>query len=887
MSLKDVFSGRQSLISWITGRDPKESDVYANYDKVAIVSDSIRSISKNQVATAQENIYAAFEQLNNVKGLAEYVGTIEISNYDTVFETISTTVEEIANQLDGKAEDIKIYEEAPALAKIGSSLFMGVCKVGEGLLSVAEDLGDGVVSLAGFTIGALNKDFQNDCANFIKQEWSHDLFNAYYNSDFAKMSIFTEDSAISGGFKIAGKAIGYLYAGGVLAGQTGLSAASQALKAGGKVGKVAGTMLKAASSSTWGATMAGALGGLGSGTESGLNSDMTFNQAFGRGAVTGLVQGGLAFAGGKLGEKLAKNAAVKEAKAAADQADDALSAAQKSFKEADEALKAANKKLENLYEIGGSDKAILAQEASIKEAEAVLDSAKTTLVSAQEAAHAANAALKSTGDLAMSSFQGYSDSITQAGERFGEASRNFVADGAHALKTTASASHAIRHKAADAGIKSAQASQAQAEFKESLKTLASENPVSQGFGALKGAYGKAVTSAKEFRTAVHENGLKSTVGAEFSAAKGSAAAAINNIKETGILGATKAAVQNMSPAVPGVAAVTLGSTVNETVQRSAIDALSEKDVVNRTGLQDLAENADELARNSIKTTPLPDNPVPPTTGGDDTVVPPPATTVPDTTAKPTDGGGNNGGVGGSNYQDPVTTPPTSAVTTPPTTVPPTSVTVPPTTAPPADTTTPPEDTTVTPIVIGGDPTDGGPYTEIITTTGDDGSHSGVGYDGETMDYDSLELENAESLDLLDDLDMDMEDSTSSIDEIVKGSKYTKIPTSSKPMTTTNKKSSNSVIPIAAGLSVAAAAGIGAKAYMDRKRNNETGEYDDEEEYEDDDFSSEEWYQDDDTVEVNSDEPVTNEDAYLEEEGFNQNDDYSYTARSANELADVQ
>ena len=156
-----------------------------------------------------------------------------------------------------------------------------------------------------------------------------------------------------------------------------------------------------------------------------------------------------------------------------------------------------------------------------------------------------------------------------------------------------------------------------------------------------------------------------------------------------------------------------------------------------------------------------------------------------------------------------------------------------------------------------------------------------------MDYDSLELENAEALDLLDDLDMDMEDSASSIDEIVKGSKYTKIPTSSKPMTTTNKKSSNSVIPIAAGLSVAAAAGIGAKAYMDRKRNNETGEYDDEDEYEDDDFSSEEWYQDDDTVDLNYDEPVTNEDAYLEEEGFNQNDDYSYTARSANELADVQ
>ena len=85
MSLIDVFQGKQSLLGWITGRDPKEADVYANYDKVQTTSDNIRSIAKNQVLTAQESIYAAFNQLNSVKGLAEYVGTIEVGNYDTVF----------------------------------------------------------------------------------------------------------------------------------------------------------------------------------------------------------------------------------------------------------------------------------------------------------------------------------------------------------------------------------------------------------------------------------------------------------------------------------------------------------------------------------------------------------------------------------------------------------------------------------------------------------------------------------------------------------------------------------------------------------------------------------------------------------------------------------
>ena len=117
MSLLDVFSGRQSLLGWITGRDPKESDVYANYDKVETVSNKIRDISKNQVLTAQESIYAAFNQLNSVKGLAEYVGTIEVGNYDTVFTSIGSTIEDIAAQLDGKAEDIKKYEESSLLEK--------------------------------------------------------------------------------------------------------------------------------------------------------------------------------------------------------------------------------------------------------------------------------------------------------------------------------------------------------------------------------------------------------------------------------------------------------------------------------------------------------------------------------------------------------------------------------------------------------------------------------------------------------------------------------------------------------------------------------------------------------------------------------------------------
>ena len=83
----------------------------------------------------------------------------------------------------------------------------------------------------------------------------------------------------------------------------------------------------------------------------------------------------------------------------------------------------------------------------------------------------------------------------------------------------------------------------------------------------------------------------------------------------------------------------------------------------------------------------------------------------------------------------------------------------------------------------------------------------------------------------------VDDTTTSIDDIIKGKKYTKIPTSSAPIKTQQTKNSggSAVIPIAAGLSAAAAAGIGAKAYIDRKNNSDNG---DEEEYENDNWEDE-------------------------------------------------
>ncbi len=125
----------------------------------------------------------------------------------------------------------------------------------------------------------------------------------------------------------------------------------------------------------------------------------------------------------------------------------------------------------------------------------------------------------------------------------------------------------------------------------------------------------------------------------------------------------------------------------------------------------------------------------------------------------------------------------------------------------------------------------------------------------------------------------------SVDDIIKGSKYTKIPTNTTPINT--KSSSDglgAVIPIAAGLSAAAAAGIGAKAYLDHKKNNDNDEDDDE-------FGAEEWNGDEENIEIDYDDSSdTNTEQYLDDDDnydYQPETEEKYGARNSEELADLQ
>ena len=233
---------------------------------------------------------------------------------------------------------------------------------------------------------------------------------------------------------------------------------------------------------------------------------------------------------------------------------------------------------------------------------------------------------------------------------------------------------------------------------------------------------------------------------------------------------------------------------------------------------------------------------------------------------------------------PTTAAPTTAMTSPPTTAAPTTaMTSPPTTAVPTTAmTSPPTPATPTATPITTTPS----ITPSQTTTGGT-YHTGGGYTGTggyTENNPTLPTDGTtETTTGLDDIKDTLTDGTTSIEDVIKGSKYTKIPSTPSPVTTTSPSGgSSAVIPIAAGLSAAAAAGIGAKAYMDRKKNNDNGEDEDE-------FDTDEW-SGDDSVDIQYDDSSDNEN-YLDTD-----DDYTYQtadnsekydARSSDELADLQ
>lgn len=180
------------------------------------------------------------------------------------------------------------------------------------------------------------------------------------------------------------------------------------------------------------------------------------------------------------------------------------------------------------------------------------------------------------------------------------------------------------------------------------------------------------------------------------------------------------------------------------------------------------------------------------------------------------------------------------------------------------------------------PLPGRPANEGSSTqsTGGSNYHTGGGYTSDSG-YQETPVESLTDETVTPVEDNLLDDSTTSIEDVIKEN-YTKIPSSPDAITEPSSKGGSTIIPVIAGLSAAAAAGIGAKAYLDKKQNSDNGE--------EEDIETEEW-SGEDTLNLEYDDNQTSEE-YLDDE-----DDYGYQAqeapvekydaRSNEELADLQ
>ncbi|MBP5679271.1 MAG: hypothetical protein J6X28_05570 [Bacilli bacterium] len=822
----------QSFCNWISGRDAKEADVYANYGKVEQVTSDIRTIATTGVGNAQDAIYGAFNALNNVNGLAEYVGSVQVENYDTVFESLASTINGIADSIDSKAQDIKTYEEASPLEKLGSSVVMGACKIGEGLLSVVEDVGDAALSVVGW-IAPADSGLENWCKDAIEAEWSHDAFNFYYDSEFAKKSTFTEKSGLAGTLYMGGKIAGYMAASIGTAGALGLG-----------TNVVAGSGLLSASGGTIGGTIVAGVTGLGNRTETALREGQSFDEAFGSGVKGAVGDAAVAFAAGKVAEKAVDwIKGIKGAKTAAANADDVIRTGVDST---DDVLRLGADNTDDILRLGSGS----ADDITRGMIENADDMAKAAAGSSDDVLRlTAGEAIENTDDVIRAGMDNVDDIIRVGEEGFedivrisGDSVDDIIrvgADNADDIARAAAGSsddvaRAVANNADDvvrAGLENADDVIRVGEkgFEDIVRISGDglDDVVRAGAENLddvaRGVAGGGVTSGVDVASIITANNHTNDGEGKIISIK-----PVNRNPvppptdgQGGGIGTIGDDIQALyaPPPTPSPDQIDPGNTQNDVTPGQP----------NGPG-QNTTIEADETP---IVPPPTSGQPAPPTSGQPSPSGPsgpssPSAPTVPTTPTQP------------------IPTAPTTP-TIPPTQPIPTTPTVPPTPTTGELPTTPTPPTAPTaPISI---PTPPGKTTPggIIPTQPPEPTHSGGGYGSEGyIGGESAAGGIAASVtDVLDDAEK-------SIDEIIKGSKYSRIPTSQKPISATGSGGTSSVIPIAAGLTVASAAGLGAKAYLDHKKA-QAEEEEDEYGEEDEDFVVEGWTEDGDTLAIGEDE----------------------------------
>lgn len=264
-----------------------------NDDQVNSAKERIKN-AEQMLDGTQSALATGFRSLASARGI-EYIDCLSNEKVICNFPNDCVEyIEDLYNSIENKAREIEEYRDSPWYKKVFATVCMGLTKFGEGIVTVGEQIVDAGASLVGFTAGIFgNKEFQDSCGEFIKKDHVGEFFADHINGEdtwIGKWSSMSPNSTGAKLFKGVGTAAGYI----ALATVTG-------------GGSVAANVAVAATA------------GLGAGTQQGLQEGKDFNSAFGQGIKQAAVQGATAYVAGKIGERIQSNAV---AKAQIDKADD-------------------------------------------------------------------------------------------------------------------------------------------------------------------------------------------------------------------------------------------------------------------------------------------------------------------------------------------------------------------------------------------------------------------------------------------------------------------------------------------------------------------------------------------------------------------------------------
>ena len=257
------------------------------YDEV-VVEEVVSQLGKvrDSFASNTAGLSSALNVILSARG-AQFLDVSALEGAPKTSNTCAEQVDLAIQSIRARVEEIKAYNadvESMGWGKrLLSTVGLGVAKLGEGVLTAAEQLVDGFASALGWLGGIFSSSFRDKIGEFVKKDYVGDMFhNIYYNTDFGKemvkASYMSENGKLANVVKIFGTAIGYSLAvaatGGIAGVAGGGSFAAGAAAARGSLAFAAG---------------AAGIGGVGLGTQTGLQSGMTYNQAFGKGIKTGAI----------------------------------------------------------------------------------------------------------------------------------------------------------------------------------------------------------------------------------------------------------------------------------------------------------------------------------------------------------------------------------------------------------------------------------------------------------------------------------------------------------------------------------------------------------------------------------------------------------------------